>query len=113
MLKLHPDMLASAYDFLRTTQPFRGWKLPESDDIGFHVVSDATMFGDFYLDGDIPTIRVSQTGIGHTNTLLATLAHEMLHLRQHLRGDKEYHGPRFKRAALSICRIHGFDPNTF
>ena len=31
-LRLTPDMLAAAYDFLRTTVPFSRWRLPEADD---------------------------------------------------------------------------------
>jgi hypothetical protein len=45
--------------------------------------------------------------------LLAVRGHEMIHLRQHLTGDREHHGPRFRRIAARVCAIHGFDPKTF
>lgn len=112
-LKLTPDMLAAGYDFLRTTEPFKGWKLPESDDVGFHVVRDPKMHADFGIVDGVPTIRVSENGAGHTATLLSALAHEVIHLRQHLRGDRETHGARFKRMAARICQAHGFDLKTF
>jgi len=112
-LRLTPDLLAAAYDFLRQTEPFKAWKLPESDDIGFHVVTDPNKFADFSVDDGVPIIRVSEARNGHTATLLATLAHEICHLRQHLKGDREHHGPRFKRMAAAICRAHGFDLKTF
>jgi len=112
-LRITPDMLAAAYDFLRTTQPFKAWKLPDSDDIGFHVVIDPKMFADFGVEDGIPLIRVSSSKNGHTTTLLASVAHEVIHLRQHLTGDREVHGPRFKRVAVRICAIHGFDPKSF
>jgi predicted SprT family Zn-dependent metalloprotease len=41
------------------------------------------------------------------------IAHEMIHLRQHLTNDREHHGPRFRRMRARVCAIHGFDPKTF
>lgn len=112
-LRLTPDMLAAAYDFLRTTQPFRGWGLPDSDALGFHVVRRSKISAEFGIENGVPFIRVSETYNGHTMTVLGTVAHEMIHLRQHLTGDREHHGPRFQRMAARVCRAHGFDPKTF
>ena len=111
-LRLTPDMLAG-YDFLRTCDPFRCWKLPESDALGFHVVRDSGLSADFGIEQGMPFIRISELHNGHAATLLATLAHEMIHLRQHLTGDREHHGPRFRRMAARVCAAHGFDPKTF
>jgi len=112
-LRLTPDMLAAAYDFMRTTEPFRLWSLPESDELGFCVVRDPALSADFGLREGMPCIRVSEASNGHTVTLLSTLSHEMVHLRQHLTGDREHHGPRFKRMAARVCAVHGFDPKIF
>jgi hypothetical protein len=112
-LRLTPDMLASGYDFLRTTEPFRRWRLPESDEVGFHVVRDPALSADFGVREGMPCIRVSEINNGHAVTLLATLSHEMIHLRQHLTGDREHHGRRFKRMAARVCAVHGFDPKAF
>jgi hypothetical protein len=112
-LRLTPDMLAAAYDFLRTTEPFKKWRLPESDEIGFCVVRDTQMFADYGRENDVPVIRVSEAKNGHTETLLATLSHEMLHLRLDLIGDRSNHGVRFRRMAAQVCRAHGFDLKTF
>lgn len=112
-LRLTPDMLAAGYDFLRMTQPFRGWKLPHSDALGFHVVRRAGLSADFGVDAGTPFIRISEASNGHAVTLLSSLAHEMIHLRQHLTGDRELHGPRFQRMAARICASHGFDPKIF
>lgn len=110
---LTPDTLAAAYDYLRTTPPFKGWRLPPADEVGFHVVVDPSYSADFSMQDGLPLIRVSVANNGLTTTLLATMAHEMIHLRQHMTGDREHHGPRFKRAAARICRVHGFDPKVF
>lgn len=106
-------MLAAGYDFLRTTEPFKGWKLPESDEIGFAVIRDPNCYANFNVVDGMPTIRVSSACVGHTATLLAKLAHELCHLRQHLTKDKSVHGAAFKRMATRICRVHGFDLKTF
>jgi hypothetical protein len=111
--RLTPDMLAAGYDFLRTTDPFRRWKLPKSDEMGFCVVCRADLSADFGVERGIPFIRVSEVHNGHAATVLSTLAHEMIHLHQHLTGDREIHGPRFQRMAARVCRVHGFDPKTF
>jgi hypothetical protein len=112
-LRLTPDMLAAAYEFLRTTAPFRGWKLPDSDALGFSVVRDPKMFADFGMEKGIPIIRVSEAKNGFTITLLASVAHEMCHLRQAMIGDKSHHGAKFKRMAAQVCRAHGFDLKMF
>jgi hypothetical protein len=112
-LRLTPDMLAAGYDFLRTTVPFVKWSLPEADEVGFHVMRNAALSADFGVEQGIPFIRVSDTSNGHAVTLLASLAHEMIHLRQHLTGDRELHGSRFKRMAARVCAAHGFDPKVF
>jgi len=32
-LPLTPATLTAAYEFLRTTPPFKGWKLPHADEV--------------------------------------------------------------------------------
>lgn len=112
-LRLTPDKLVAAYEFLRATEPFRGWGLPNGDEVGFAVVRDPGMFADFGMENGVPMIRVSEARNGHTVTLLATLAHEMCHLRQEMTGDRSHHGARFRRMAAQVCRAHGFDRKTF
>lgn len=115
-LRLTPDCLAAAYDFLRTTDPFKSWRLPESDDVAFHVIRSPKLFADFGIDDDgHPMIRVSAAKNGHTATLLMSVAHETLHFHQYLAGlDKgSDHNTDFKRKARRICLIHGWDPAMF
>ena len=114
-LRLHPDLIAAGYDFLRQSQPFKGWRLPEGDEIGFGIVEDATIFADFCIMKGEPLIRVSGMN-GHTNTLLATIAHEMIHLYQHIHkldvGGSD-HNTDFWKRAKRVCSIHGWDVKTF
>ena len=104
--------LIAAYDLLRTTAPFVGWKLPDSDAIDFAVIRDRTNYGD--CDGE--KIRVSSGRHGHLSTLLATVAHEMIHLHQmccKLETPNTEHNADFRRRAARVCRLHGFDPKVF
>ena len=112
-LRLTPAKLAAAYDFLRATEPFRGWNMPPSHAVKFRVVRDPKMFADFGMERGMPVIRISEAKNGHTATLLVTMAHECIHLRQQLVGDREHHGARFKRMVARVCRIHGWDERSF
>ncbi len=87
--------------------------MPEADDVGFHVVRDPKMYADFGMESGLPVIRVSEAKNGHVATLLATMGHEMIHLRQELIGAKDAHGESFKRMAAAVCRAHGFDIRAF
>ena len=106
-------VLAAGYDFLRATPPFRGWKLPPAYEIGFAVVASCRVFADLTMQDGMPIIRVSEATNGHTVTLLATLAHELCHLRQFRFGDSGNHNALFHRLARSVCRAHGFDLRSF
>lgn len=112
-LRLTRDMLSAGYDFLRTTDPFSKWKLPDSKEVKFRVIRDKKNSADFGIEGGKPTIRISEHHNGLAITLLASLGHEMIHLRQHITGDRELHGPRFQRMAARVCAAHGFDPKLF
>ena len=115
-LRLTPDLLAAAYDYLLTTDPFKGWKLPEADDVGFAVVSDPTIYADFCVTARrVPIIRVSTVKNGHTSTVISTVAHEAIHLQQWLtKKDKGGdHNADFWRKAKRVCAVHGWDLKTF
>ena len=104
--------LVAAYELLRTTQPFLGWKLPDATEMEFAVLRDRSTFGD--CDGE--TIRASSARHGHLPTLLATLAHEMIHLhqmRRKLETPNTEHNADFRKRAARVCRLHGFDPKVF
>jgi hypothetical protein len=92
---------------------FQGMQDAHADEVGFAVVRDPAMFADFGVENGMPVIRVSEAKNGHSATLLATMAHEMCHLRQELTGDRGHHTAGFKRMAARVCRAHGFDPKTF
>ena len=118
-LQLTPEMLAAAYDFLRTTPPFTGWRLPESDDVVFRLSLRPKEFGRYQWDGEHHTITMSIKAIAHTDTLMRYMAHEMVHLSlekdglESKTGGEEVHNAEFRKRAARVCKYHGFDPKAF
>lgn len=112
-LALTPQILVAAYEFLRATPPFRGWKLPHADQVEFHVVRRPGLFGEYATEAGKHRIAVSCAMVGTTDTLLRTMAHEMTHLYQARCGRDPAHGRDFARHARCIARHHGFDPKAF
>jgi hypothetical protein len=112
---LTPFILESTYEYLRTLPPFNGWKLPEPDDVEFHVTRKIAIdcYGDCEMAGDEFKIRISTGRVTKLRPLILTMAHEMVHIRCYLIGDKSDHGGMFKRHAALVCRALNFDPGEF
>jgi hypothetical protein len=116
-LRLTPEMLAAAYDFLRASPPFRGWRLPHPDEIEFHVAATRDRRGHYCRgEGTLHRIAISAATVGHTETLMRTMAHEIIHLYQRERRTETpnaEHNSEFLRLARFVCLHHGFDPRAF
>lgn len=111
-------MLAASYDFLRTTPPFRAWRLPPSDEIELNVISLRDREGEYtrYCGTSEHIIGISGTRIGHTDSLIAVMAHEMIHLKQAISKTETkgtMHNAEFRQLAQAACRAHGWDPKLF
>ena len=114
-LPLTPHMLEAAYEYLRTTPPFSGWRLPHADAVEFHVIRTPAVCG-WHIAGETPTIAISTGRIGWTQALMETMAHEMIHLFQARRRSetpRTEHNAEFVRLAARVCDYHGFDPKLF
>ena len=117
-MTLTEEMLRRCYEFLCSTDPFVKWNLPDSEDVRFILRRTKTsrgMYAQHYVEGDRNTIEISQGKHGHINTLLATMAHEMVHLHMWeagMAGNAE-HGKAFYRIANQVCKSHGYDPKAF
>ena len=115
MLHMTPEIVEAAYELLRTTPPFKGWKLPEADDIEFHVCRIKGAQADHEYTHGRHVLRINALKHATLASLLSTLAHEMIHIREvnlRLRLDVA-HGKAFHRMADSVCRHHGFDRGQF
>jgi hypothetical protein len=116
-MKLTPPRLAAAYMFLRATPPFSRWKLPLASEVEFRVIKQETVLGTHKVcprQGH-HVITISGARVGHTMTLLCTMAHEMIHLYQLEVGTATAaeHNAEFRRLGKVVCRHHGFDPKEF
>jgi len=118
-LRLTPAVIAGAYEFLRVTPPFCGWKLPPAEEVEFVVCRHRMQLG--YHRGIRRKMRsheigISENCVGYTNTLLKTMAHEMIHQhQQRVRSEtpNTEHNAEFIRLAHRICRYHGWDEKEF
>lgn len=117
-LPLTPEVLAAAYDYLATCEPFCRWNLPDSDDIKFRVTRTSKVFAQYIWDGE-HTIEVSSANVGHTKTLMETMGHELIHLHLRLTGmesrssNPNVHNMPFRKLAARACKTHGWDLKAF
>ena len=118
-LPLTPHVLETAYTYLRATQPFKGWHLPDADEVEFGVTRHRDRYADhttyYHAKGGGHVIRVSASSVKTTEALMQCLAHEMIHariaiLKTPARSD---HGAVFKRLASRVCRVHGWELEKF
>lgn len=118
-LKLTPEVLAAAYDYLCVCEPFCRWNLPDSEDVVFNVGRALDCFAHYQWDGARHTITVSANSVAHTSTLINSIAHECIHLhlwatdQESKRSGPRHHNAAFRRYAAQVCKFHGFDPKAF
>ena len=114
-MHLTPEMLEGSYNLLLTTPPFRGWKLPPSDDVTFSVVATRGDYATHTFDATGHKIEVSYKNVHQLGTLIEKMAHEMCHMREvklKVRRDVG-HGHVFNKLADQVCRHHKFDRGAF
>jgi hypothetical protein len=112
VIEVSKAAIIAAYELLRTQRPFIGWKLPEPDDVEFVVIRTRNVYAD--CDGEV--IRVSASRHGQLNTLLASIAHEAIHLHQMRNGLETRgveHNADWHKRARKVCALHGWDAKTF
>lgn len=114
-MHLTPATLEAAYELLRATPPFKGWRMPEADEVEFVVSRTAALGSAGRTAGGQRYIAISGARHAHLATLLPTMAHEMVHLHDQSTGGRDdvEHGATFRRLAAQVCRHHGFDPKWF
>lgn len=116
MLPITPERLAGVYDMLRGFPPFSRWKLPPAEEVGFHVSKTNRWHAAWWIDGETHNIEVSEKKHGHLRSLVESMAHEMIHVKQRI--DKTEtsgaeHNAQFRKLAKAVCKGLGFDPGQF
>lgn len=113
-MRLTPEIVEGAYEFLRLLPPFKAWRLPDGDEVEFHVTDHAQTYANCTEgDGGKWIIRVSAKCVGQLSTLLPALAHEMLHIKMQRAGANFEHDGEWEAQASRVCRIHGWDSRAF
>ena len=116
-LPLTPQILEAAYEYLRACPPFDTWKLPPGEEIEFNVIGLSDREGHYtrYCRTEDHIIAVSQKRIGHTNSLMCVIAHELIHLKQAIdkTETKNMHNADFRKWAGVVCHLHGWDERQF
>lgn len=108
-MKLTPEILAAAYNYLRSTPPFCRWDLPEGQWVRFHIDRSPNNRATCWNDGNWH-IKMSERLHSHTYSVMQTMAHEMCHMKD---TGPAHHGKEFHRIVNLVCRHHGFDPAAF
>ena len=115
-LPLTRDILRAAYAYLAETPPFNRWNMPDAEDIEFRVSRSNDTCGTYEKVKGKHVIGASSALIGWTNSLMALVAHEMVHLHQNHSGMESPHAEHnaaFHKLAKRVCDVHGFDPKLF
>ena len=114
-LKLTAEMLAFAYDYLACQPPYDKFNMPPSEDVRFLVIRQADRYAHYQMVDGVHTIAVSAKFVGRHETLLSTMAHEMIHLHCVAAGIRmrNPHGKAFQKLADEVCKIHEFDRRIF
>lgn len=102
------------YDLVRSIPPFSKWNLPDSEDIEFHVSGFRNKNGDYSADPHI--IRISCHSTDHIGKALEIMAHEVLHLAQHLRKldtPNTQHNSDFRETWAKIAKVYGWDAKAY
>jgi hypothetical protein len=114
-MQLTPKILESIYVMLYNCQPFSKWNLPLPEEIEFIVTDDIDTMGTYlYDDGEkfAHVITISRARCGFLETVIRTMAHEMIHISRHNTVTEAWmkHDATFRRRAHSIGKELGFDP---
>lgn len=115
-LALTPSRIAAVYAMLREMPPFCRWKLPAPSEVKFGVIRTDRWYADHGCHGGRHVIRVSQAKHHTLDGLVRTVAHEVIHMHQSMRGTETKgaeHNAEFRRIAARVCQIHAWDGGSF
>lgn len=114
-MKVTTDLIRQCYLFLKQVHPFSNWELPPPGECEFGLLSGGH-HAEYIRDGKHFIIVNPDTHIA-LNDLLMSVAHEMVHLRQELKGrlpeKGDGHNAEFRRLAKQVCASLGWDLQRF
>jgi hypothetical protein len=111
-MKITPKVLEGIYLALAKCEPFLKWDLPPSELCRFGIVDDHTVMATYEYDESLakPHIfHISKARCGHYDTVVRSMAHEMIHCSRHKSGKWTLHDATFKRRKMLVGKELGFD----
>ena len=113
-MRFAPEQIAATYEYLLSFKPFSSWGLPPVDEVKFVVNKDGGTRGTWCFRNK-HVITISSVCVTHMGTLLRTMAHEMVHAGQYVRGaeTKAVHNADFYKQAAVICKRFAWDEGIF
>jgi hypothetical protein len=110
-MKFTPRNLAFIYMMLCQLRPFKNWTMPDQLDINFVVSSDPDVMGTYIYDDEKEKhiITISRIKNGHLDTVIKTMAHEMIHMRRWKTSGWDKHDVVFRKYATQVATELGFD----
>lgn len=100
--------ILACYQFLRKLHPFCDWDLPAK--IECAAIDDAQCYGEFIEQREI---NISRATVWEMSSLVRTMAHEMVHLRQSMLGKPPDHDKLFYKLAKEVCLHFGWRHEEF
>ena len=101
---------------LRAFPPFCRWNLPTAEEVKFRLLRTKQWDADWWIEGGRHHIRISEKRAGHMDTVVCSMAHEMIHVHQKISKTETAnteHNAEFMRLAKAISKRYGWDPQLF
>lgn len=113
MLALTEKQLRSVYACIAHLPPYNKWRMPDEYRVDFFVSRSNRVFG--HYDSDPHQIAISRVQCQNFGDVIATMAHEMLHLKMERDGDPDHseHKGKWPEMVALVCECFGWDKETF
>jgi hypothetical protein len=114
-MKITSTILKNIYNMLVVCEPFDKWHMPLAAQIKFIVNADPDVMGTYmYDDGEKleHIITISTARCGFLDTVIRTMAHEMIHMSFYRRKGNKWaqHGKEFRARCHRVGKELGLDP---
>jgi len=112
-MKITPKILECIYLTLAKCEPFTKWDLPPSEMCRFEIVDDHQVMATYEFDESLSRPHIfciSKARCGWYDTIVRSMAHEMIHCSRHKSGKWTLHDATFKRRKMTVGQSLGFDP---
>ena len=113
MISVTAESIRGVYVMLSKMMPFKRWAVAPVEQVLFVATNSKEVYGEYTPDDDdFHIIRISGAKHGHLDTMIKTVAHEMIHMVLYRRRNKEWaeHDATFSAMAEQVCKYLGYDP---